>query len=128
MMRRCISARHARRRKEGGCGVGEEFNTPLPNGEREPILLFRGLGPRCRCIRKTAVRPRNTEPFYGSLAGVRGAAGRCSRSIFEAAADFLADLKPQACPEHFHGVEIKLGVERALDVGGLAEAMLLTRE
>jgi hypothetical protein len=41
---------------------------------------------------------------------------------------FLADLKSQACPEHFHGVEIKLGVERALDVGGLAEAMLLTRE
>ena len=42
--------------------------------------------------------------------------------------DFLANLKPQACPEYFHGVEIKLGVERALDVGGLAEAVLLTRE
>jgi hypothetical protein len=41
---------------------------------------------------------------------------------------FLADLESQACPEHFHGIEIKLGVERALDVGGLAEAMLLPRE
>jgi len=38
------------------------------------------------------------------------------------------DLKPQAYLEHFCGVEIKLGIERALDVGGLAETMLLTRE
>jgi hypothetical protein len=37
-------------------------------------------------------------------------------------------LKPQAYLENFCGVEIKLGIERALDVSGLAEAMLLTRE
>jgi hypothetical protein len=28
-------------------------------------------------------------------------------------------LEPQACPEHLAGVEIKFGIERALNVGGL---------
>ena len=37
-------------------------------------------------------------------------------------------LEPQARPEHLDGVEIKLGVKRALNVGGLAKAMLLPRE
>jgi hypothetical protein len=53
----------------------------------------------------------------------RGTRARGAKPFFSA-----ASAKSQACPKHFHGVEIKLGVERALDVGGLAEAMLLTRE
>ena len=57
----------------------------------------------------------------------RGTRARGAKPFFSAASA-LADLKSQACPEHFHGVEIKLGIKRALDVGGLAEAMLLTRE
>jgi hypothetical protein len=39
-----------------------------------------------------------------------------------------ADLEPQACPEHLDGVEIKFGIERALNIGGLAKAMLLPGE
>ena len=47
--------------KKAAAVIGEEIDRA--NGERELTLLFRGLGARCRCIRETVVRPRNTEPF-----------------------------------------------------------------
>src|SRR3569832_768383 len=36
--------------------------------------------------------------------------------------------KTQAAPEHVHGIEQQLGIQGALDVRGLAEAVLLARK
>ena len=76
---------------------------------------------------RTRVIPRVARELVADTLVVAQDAARGAKRFFSAASA-LVDLEPQACPEHFDGVEIKLGVERALDVGGLAEAMLLTRE
>ena len=52
----------------------------------------------------------------------RGTRARGAKPFFSARVP-----KCQACPKHFHGVEIKLGVERALDVAALRKPWL-TRE